>query len=848
MPPSTWSAGYKAGLPGDTKTFSLRFLLLPCRACPWGTLAAGSTPCVHNVSDTVCTACPTCPAGQYEAVPCAPDAGPGGAPTCAACRSSCPAGQFLGVPCRRYADAACLPCTPSSCPAGTYAPATSCVGANNKQCLSCTRQCGCSAAGTASCAAGTGPTSTGAGCICACKAGYTGVACDRCANASLAGDRCDAPCNCLAAGTVGGVCGGHGACTCRDGFVGRYCDRCATGRYGSACDGVCACVSGRGICADGRTGDGSCYCAAGWRGVDCGTPDVTPSPASTAAAVAAVVATALAPGAPVARQAATQGTPFRLPLPVSAFTLLPGGANIGGWTAALASGPGWLGVVYDGTSPSNYSLSGTPARGDVTRGSRWLASLSSTAVVRGTLTGSSPPATATVSVEVDVDTVNTPPTLTAVPTSPAVTTAAVGAVWQLSVVYGAAGGPATTTVGYADADVSGGFNDSVVVSITGAPAWLTLTAASADLPADVLGGPFGVASDVASMPTYTLRGTVPSTATDSDVSFTLTATDRAGTTASRTVSFHVNGSAYSVLAFALGGGTDVVTVAQSDVGAPGTTVAGRWSWPVPDTAFRRGPATGPGPLPAPPVVSYAASVPPGGGGAVCAWLNVTTVAYRPSAAQLAAQVGGFTLTAIPRPLLFGSPPYVDPTVVPEVDCGVSVTATNAAGYTASGTLTVRVPALPLGVTARPAAMLAPVIRAANEVYAADFDLTALFRYNETAGLTVALSDSVTGKAPIVSLLAVTCGGNSTRGSGTITASSFTVTGVVAAACTLTSGAPLTGGVPANDTLAPPGSYAVHLTVTPRDGAVSPGRLRAAVTVNVRVLPATVFRARTSEWR
>jgi hypothetical protein len=848
VPPSAWSAAYKAGLPGDTKTFSLRFLLLPCRTCPWGTLTAGSTPCVHNVSDTVCPACPTCPAGQYEAVPCAPDAGVGGAPTCAACTSSCAAGQFLGVPCSRYADAACLPCSPSACPAGTYAPASSCVGGNNTQCLSCVGQCGCSAAGTASCAAGTGPTSTGAGCVCTCKAGYTGVACDRCADTSLAGDRCDAPCNCLAAGTVGGVCGAHGSCTCRDGFVGRYCDRCVAGRYGSGCDGVCACVNGRGICADGRSGDGRCYCAAGWRGSDCGTADVTPSPASTAAAAAAVVATALAPGTPVARQTATQGTLFRLPLPASAFTMLPGGANVGGWTAALASGPGWLTVAYDGASPSNYSLTGTPARGDVTRGSRWLASVSSTAVVRGTLTGSSPAVTAQVSVEVDVDAVNTAPTLTVVPLSPAVTTAAVGAVWQLTVAYGAAGGPATTTVGYADADVSGGFNDTVVVSTTGAPAWLTLTAASADLAADALSGPFGVSSDVASMPTYTLRGTVPTAAADTDVAFTLAATDRAGAAATRTVSFHVNGTSYSVLAYALGGGTDVVTVTQADVGAFGTTAAGRWSWPMPDTAFRRAPATGTGPLAAPPLASYAATVLRSGGGAdACAWLNVTAVAYRPSAAQVAAQPSGFVLAAIPRPVLYGSPPYVDPTLAASMDCNVTLSATNAAGYTATGALTVRVPSSPLGVTARPAAMLAPVIRAVNEVYASDFDLSALFRYNETAGLSVALTDAVTGRAPIVSLLAVACGSNTTRGAAT-TATAFTVTGVAAAACTLTSGAPLTGGVPANDTLAPPGSYAVNVTVTPRDGAVAPSRLRAAVTVNVRVLPATVFRARASEWR
>lgn len=92
-----------------------------------------------------------------------------------------------------------------------------------------------------------------------------------------------------------GVCvdgtNGTGVCQCNKGFNGTACEMCEAGKYGVHCDqgmfslftrnisrkfpcqfcffaGIdCTCKNGR--CNEGLTGDGTCECDVGWRGVLC---------------------------------------------------------------------------------------------------------------------------------------------------------------------------------------------------------------------------------------------------------------------------------------------------------------------------------------------------------------------------------------------------------------------------------------------------------------------------------------------------------------------------------------------------------------------------------------------------
>ncbi|KAG8514099.1 Stabilin-2, partial [Galemys pyrenaicus] len=71
---------------------------------------------------------------------------------------------------------------------------------------------------------------------------------------------------------------GTGMCECGEGFNGTVCETCTEGKYGIHCDQgapllpprlapACLCVHGR--CSQGPSGDGSCECDVGWRGVKC---------------------------------------------------------------------------------------------------------------------------------------------------------------------------------------------------------------------------------------------------------------------------------------------------------------------------------------------------------------------------------------------------------------------------------------------------------------------------------------------------------------------------------------------------------------------------------------------------
>lgn len=186
------------------------------------------------------------------------------------------------------------------------------------------------------------------------------------------------PCRCDAVGTASQVIPGRigmnysttlcdaasGACACKAGFTGPLCDKCAAGRYGSNCTGVCACGV-HGTCIEGRSGSGQCVCEAGWMG---SSGDCTSAP-SSAVFVANSVASQLVP-------MAVEGSTFSLALPSDLFLRLAP-STIGGSqlllvpapcssstlspvTFNMSSAPAWLRLVK---SRTGCVLTGTPDRG-----------------------------------------------------------------------------------------------------------------------------------------------------------------------------------------------------------------------------------------------------------------------------------------------------------------------------------------------------------------------------------------------------------------------------------------------------------------------------------------------------
>uniref|UniRef100_A0A673TU02 Stabilin-2 n=1 Tax=Suricata suricatta TaxID=37032 RepID=A0A673TU02_SURSU len=64
---------------------------------------------------------------------------------------------------------------------------------------------------------------------------------------------------------------GNGSCSCQDGFGGAACETCADDNvFGPSCSAVCSCVHG--VCNGGIDGDGSCECYSGYTGPNCDKP------------------------------------------------------------------------------------------------------------------------------------------------------------------------------------------------------------------------------------------------------------------------------------------------------------------------------------------------------------------------------------------------------------------------------------------------------------------------------------------------------------------------------------------------------------------------------------------------
>ncbi|XP_058597564.1 stabilin-2 isoform X1 [Neofelis nebulosa] len=61
---------------------------------------------------------------------------------------------------------------------------------------------------------------------------------------------------------------GNGSCSCQDGFGGAACETCTDDNvFGPSCSAVCSCVHG--VCNGGVDGDGSCECYSGYTGPSC---------------------------------------------------------------------------------------------------------------------------------------------------------------------------------------------------------------------------------------------------------------------------------------------------------------------------------------------------------------------------------------------------------------------------------------------------------------------------------------------------------------------------------------------------------------------------------------------------
>ena len=157
------------------------------------------------------------------------------------CTNACPTGSGAGV-CNNNAGAT---------PSGTCDPLLGCV-----------------------CAAGW--TNGGSSNSCdTCAPGFFGPSCTACTCDQI-GNGGPTPCDGSGSGPQRA---GSGQCTaCKPGFTGAggigNCDQCVAGNYGQQCLACSAtCVAPGGACNQGRSGDGSCVCAAGWANAPAGCTD-----------------------------------------------------------------------------------------------------------------------------------------------------------------------------------------------------------------------------------------------------------------------------------------------------------------------------------------------------------------------------------------------------------------------------------------------------------------------------------------------------------------------------------------------------------------------------------------------
>ena len=122
------------------------------------------------------------------------------------------------------------------------------------------------------------------GCKCAVGWANGGAgSCDTCAPGYFGADCL--PCTCYAPGNAGPTAcdgsgsgparSGTGVCDgCNTGFTGANCDTCLPGFWGPSCLPCTApCTSPGGTCSQGRGGDGTCQCAAGWTNAPAGCTD-----------------------------------------------------------------------------------------------------------------------------------------------------------------------------------------------------------------------------------------------------------------------------------------------------------------------------------------------------------------------------------------------------------------------------------------------------------------------------------------------------------------------------------------------------------------------------------------------
>ncbi|XP_045147126.1 stabilin-2 [Echinops telfairi] len=96
-----------------------------------------------------------------------------------------------------------------------------------------------------------------------CCPGYWGPDCMECPGGA------SSPCN--GRGSCAEGMEGHGSCSCHGGFVGTACEACADDNlFGPNCSSVCNCVHGQ--CNSGIHGNGACACDSAYTGTNCSEP------------------------------------------------------------------------------------------------------------------------------------------------------------------------------------------------------------------------------------------------------------------------------------------------------------------------------------------------------------------------------------------------------------------------------------------------------------------------------------------------------------------------------------------------------------------------------------------------
>lgn len=554
------------------------------------------------------------------------------------------------------------------------------------------------------------------------------------------------------------------------------------GRYGPNCDGVCSC-NGHGRCIDGVYGTGQCVCDPGWGGATCTQP---------------LGAGVYAGTAPVSISA-QEGTPLTWPLPTNLFVILQSidgvmvAANVsaGALEISLASGPTWLSLSPSTSAASGFALTGTPQRSDV--------DLTGTRVE---FLGTTQDSSARIRTAVIVTYVNHAPRFPWASTATPLPALA-GDTFTFSVVQGR---------DVQDDELALG--DKIDITFRDLPSWL--------VPAqpDVL-YPF-----TAPALRWNVSGTPPAAANGTAPWFTVVATDAFGATASMVVRIQV------------ANGVAALTFNAAAVAAevPSAVEQGSYvSFVVPESMFQVGSGAQTR------IVRYAASIQPGsstsrrrlveqlqerrlmqllqspllnapGASAprllsttapACSWLNVAA-----------------STDAVPRPLIYGTPGPDDG----RVPCIITVTAMNAAGFSVSGVLVLRV----RNVNDPPRALVQSTAfsRPAAELFTLSIPVSLYFTdadVPEGDRLTYRVAD-LSGDRPVPAFLSFTC----TYGTAVSQDSADIV---------LTDTCSLRGNASLNDI----GTLALSLVASDTSNAT------ASVPLVLRITKPSVYRTITTDW-